>query len=163
MRFCPACIPGALPPREGLPSLLFPRTRAGGGQLGRKTASSRGLPDSQLSGCGCRCMQPLPPRGPDRTWLRDSWRSPGPGSAQQRDPLNPLPQSTGFLLGDGEGTPGGCGWTIPITPWSSSWSWGGRGRGLGNHWGRPQASGLPLTSCEFRTHPPTWEVTGLPD
>lgn len=108
-------------------------------------------------------LQPLPPRGPDRTWLRDSWRSPGPGSAQQRDPLNPLPQSTGFLLGDGEGTPGGCGWTIPITPWSSSWSWGGRGRGLGNHWGRPQPSGLPLTSCEFRTHPPTWEVTGLPD
>ena len=21
----------------------------------------------------------------------------------------------------------------------------------------------PLLSCEFRTHPPTWEVTGLPD
>lgn len=88
-------------------------------------------------------LQPLPPRGPDRTWLTDSRRLPGPGSAQQRGPLNPLPQIMGFLLGDGEGTPGGCGWTIPITPWSGSWRWGGRGRGLGNHWGLPQTSGLP--------------------
>ena len=108
-------------------------------------------------------LQPLPPRGQDRTWLRDSWRSPGPGSAQQRGALNPFPQIMGFLLGDGEGTPGRCGWTISITPWSSSWLWGGRGRGLGNHWGLPQTSGLPPTSFEFRTYPPTWEVTGLPD
>ena len=76
-----ACIPGALPPREGLPSPAAssdPRSGRPAWQEDSRRPRSPGL-SAVWPGVP---LQLLPPRGPDRTWLRDSWRSPGPGSAQ---------------------------------------------------------------------------------